>query len=210
MGKTYHHGDLRRELLDAAARALEKVGYENLSMRELAQAAGVSSGAPYRHFASREELLLGVALQGAAALEDAYAQAAAMPRDAKDRLRAVCRAYVSLAQAAPQLFRLMFESEIVVGADPLPEWLKATHRAFAIFQSAIHDVAPQLDEADLRLQTAFVWATIHGLSSMHIHGRLHRFRQPDRALEDLIEPAIDQAVLACVAAGKRMVELARG
>ncbi len=56
----YHHGDLKRALLSAASAALEKFGYEGLSLRSLAAEAGVSTGAPYRHFPSREALITAV------------------------------------------------------------------------------------------------------------------------------------------------------
>ena len=70
----------------------------------------------------------------------------------------------------------MFESEIVVGDTPRPCWLQATDGAFAVVEAAIAAVAPELNKSDLRRQTAFVWAAIHGISSMLIHGRFHRFQ----------------------------------
>jgi len=54
---SYHHGDLRAALIKAATAEIERGGYENLSLRELADSVGVSRGAPYRHFADRRALL---------------------------------------------------------------------------------------------------------------------------------------------------------
>ena len=54
---SYHHGDLRAALIKAATAEIEHGGYENLSLRELADSVGVSRGAPYRHFADRRALL---------------------------------------------------------------------------------------------------------------------------------------------------------
>ena len=54
---TYHHGDLRAALITAAAAEIERVGYENLSLRELAASLNVSRAAPYRHFVDRRALL---------------------------------------------------------------------------------------------------------------------------------------------------------
>src|SRR5579872_7133650 len=61
--KPYHHGDLRRALIDAGFRLVEEGGVEQLSMREAARRAGVSPGAPFRHFDSREALVTAVAIE---------------------------------------------------------------------------------------------------------------------------------------------------
>ena len=61
---TYHHGDLRAALLKVATAEIERVGYESLSLRELAEKLGVSRAAPYRHFADRRALLAAVAAEG--------------------------------------------------------------------------------------------------------------------------------------------------
>ena len=64
-GKTsYHHGDLRRALIDAAIPVLREKGVVGLSLRELAGELGVSHGAPYRHFRNKSELLEGIAIVG--------------------------------------------------------------------------------------------------------------------------------------------------
>src|SRR5580693_565532 len=59
--KPYHHGDLRRVLIDAALQLVEEGGAEGLSVREAARRAGVSPGAPFRHFSSRAALMTAVA-----------------------------------------------------------------------------------------------------------------------------------------------------
>src|ERR1700756_4893606 len=61
---SYHHGDLHAALVKAAAAEVERGGYENLSLRELAESLGVSRTAPYRHFADRRALLAAVAADG--------------------------------------------------------------------------------------------------------------------------------------------------
>ncbi|MGB3580721.1 MAG: helix-turn-helix domain-containing protein, partial [Roseiarcus sp.] len=56
----YHHGNLRRALIDAAVSAIAKHGVDALNLRQLAARAGVTPGAPYHHFTHREELLAAV------------------------------------------------------------------------------------------------------------------------------------------------------
>src|SRR5690349_24505577 len=62
--RPYHHGDLRRALVDAARRLLEAEGPSALSLRAVAREAGVSPAAPYHHFKDKAELLDAVAQEG--------------------------------------------------------------------------------------------------------------------------------------------------
>src|SRR5512142_1755884 len=74
---TYHHGDLRDALLDAAERALDQRGTPALALRAIARTAGVSHTAAYHHFADRQSLLRAVATRGFDQLRDALTRAAA-------------------------------------------------------------------------------------------------------------------------------------
>src|SRR5690242_21874322 len=78
--KPYHHGDLRRVLVDAAFDLVGEAGAEAVSVREAARRAGVSPGAPFRHFQSREALLAGVAEEARRGFRAGTARARAKPR----------------------------------------------------------------------------------------------------------------------------------
>ena len=69
--KTYHHGNLKQELISCAFRLCEKHGYETLSMRSIAKESGVSQTAPYRHFDTKESLYASVAMEGFKKLSEA-------------------------------------------------------------------------------------------------------------------------------------------
>jgi AcrR family transcriptional regulator len=75
--RAYHHGDLRRALLEAAWRLVTEKGLAALTLRELARAAGVSHAAPYHHFPTRTALLDALAEEGFTGLDRAMAQATA-------------------------------------------------------------------------------------------------------------------------------------
>jgi AcrR family transcriptional regulator len=110
--RPYHHGNLRAALLDAAERSVEELGVEQLSLRELARAAGVSHAAPRSHFPDRQALLGALAERGferlAAGLRDAYAGSGP---EFEARLRAVAAAYVAFARRSPVLLDLMYASK---------------------------------------------------------------------------------------------------
>jgi AcrR family transcriptional regulator len=107
--RPYHHGDLRRVLVDAAFELVGEGGAEGLSVREAARRAGVSSGAPFRHFASREALLAAVAEEAQRRLgtEVARALAEAPADDPLQRFRSVGLAYLHWAKRNPAHFEVI-------------------------------------------------------------------------------------------------------
>jgi len=158
----YHHGDLRVALVRAAGALLRESGPAGLTLREAARRAGVSHGAPYRHFANREALLSEVALEGFARLSEALREAA--PRGG----RAVAQAYVRFALEQPQRFRLMFWGESgSIEQRPWRDAAQDTARAFAeAFSGFVRG------QEDTQRAAAAAWALVHGLSQLMLDGRI--------------------------------------
>src|SRR5471032_1080703 len=92
--RPYHHGDLRRALIDAASRLLEAEGPSALSLRAVAREAGVSPTAPYHHFKDKGELLQAVAYEGWDLLDQALAKARAEAPSPKAAINGLGVAYV--------------------------------------------------------------------------------------------------------------------
>jgi AcrR family transcriptional regulator len=109
---SYHHGNLRRALIDAALGLIEKEGPASLSLREVARRAGVSTAAPYRHFPSREALLAAVAEEGFRLLGDEIRRAIAAHDDAPRCLGEAGIAYVLFAAAHPSRYNVMLSPEL--------------------------------------------------------------------------------------------------
>jgi AcrR family transcriptional regulator len=163
--RSYHHGDLRAALLDAAARWLDERGEQALTLRELAREAGVSHAAPYHHFAGREELLAGVAERAFDRLGDALVAAAAAAPDPARALPDIGEAYVRAALAHPAQFRLMFGPMLARKAEH-PEFQRAAERAFTVLLQAATAFAP---ERGLELALTG-WSLSHGAASLAIDG----------------------------------------
>ncbi len=98
----YHHGDLRRGLMDAAVTLIDIHGRAALTMREAARRVGVSEAAPYRHFASLDALLGAVALEGYDIL--------IADMEAAGSARALRDAYLAFAMEFPGRYELMFST----------------------------------------------------------------------------------------------------
>ncbi|MFF3026410.1 TetR/AcrR family transcriptional regulator [Microbacterium sp. NPDC057944] len=108
----YHHGDLRRTLLEAARSSIESDGVEALSLRQLAREAGVSHAAPSRHFRDKQALLDALAEDGftrlVAVLDEAAGMEATTGESVRGRFDALTAAYVDFALEQPILLGLMF------------------------------------------------------------------------------------------------------
>ncbi|MFO7550617.1 MAG: TetR/AcrR family transcriptional regulator [Haliea sp.] len=165
--KSYHHGNLRAELLDTAVEELEIQGVEALSLRALARGIGVSQTAPYRHFSDKGDLLAAMATVGYRRLLSSLREAAAATGESpREQLQALAHAYVAYAGRYPQMFKLMFGPS--VHPDSQPELRDASRDTFQQVQSILRRGIEQgiFRQQDLAYLTNAAWAGIHGLATL--------------------------------------------
>ncbi len=136
--RSYHHGNLREALIDAALRLIREKGASGFTFAEAARAAGVSPAAPYRHFRDRDALMADVAKRGfdafTAALNKAWDGGRPTPAAALHRLGV---AYLAFARSEPATYVAMFESGLCL-AD-YPDLATASDEAFAVLRHACDD-----------------------------------------------------------------------
>jgi AcrR family transcriptional regulator len=165
----YHHGDLREALIAYALGRVRSEGVEAFSLREAARAAGVSSGAAYRHFAEKDGLLVAVAQQGFKILAEKTAKATTGTAG-PERLRAIGRAYITFASDDPNLFRLMFSQMCMGAAKAVAPGDLAVPSALNQLRAALAEVtgtdSAGVDESLL----AVAWSTAHGAASLICDG----------------------------------------
>lgn len=161
----YHHGDLRRALLDAAMDMLEAEGAAGLGLRELARVVGVSAAAPYRHFDSKTSLLEALAITGYQRFSRMMGEA---ERDSapEQRIAIMGQTYVRFALANPNLFRLMFSPDLK--RDNRPGLRMAADAAF----DTLRAVTAALPEGDKRIAALKAWAQVHGLAVLLLDGQI--------------------------------------
>jgi AcrR family transcriptional regulator len=161
----YHHGDLKRALVEAALDALKEGGADAIGLRELARRVGVSPAAPYRHFRDRQALIQAVAADGFKSFLAAL-EAARPEGSAENQLAAMAEAYVAFALANPALYRLMFSSELGKFEDPdLRKAADASYASLALTAAKLDPDAP--GEAAIS-----AWAFVHGLATLLLDNQL--------------------------------------
>ena len=176
---SYHHGDLRRVLLEVGHRLLEETDASDISLRAIAREAGVSRAAPYHHFADREALLAALAADGFRDLRDAMVQrAAATAGPPLTRMQEIGIAYVLFAFHNPHHYRLMFSGQWS-DRDRHPELDREADATYGALGSALGGLqASRPGEVGKqgtgpRQAVALgAWALVHGLAMLLIDGRV--------------------------------------
>jgi AcrR family transcriptional regulator len=183
--RPYHHGNLRTALLAQAEQIVRERGVQELSLRELARAVGVSHGAPRRHFDDRQALLDALAENGFARLGAELLEAADRAGDEfQARLHATASAYVRFATRDAALLALMFASKHGAQSEALHE---AAERAFAVMLELIEQgqAGGALEPGPSERVGLVLFATIQGIAALLSAGIV----APEQ-LEELLADAI--------------------
>jgi len=183
-GGRYHHGDLRRALLDAALELVKEHGPSGITLREAARRAGVTHAAPYRHFTDKEALLAALAEEGFGRLR-AEVEAAISESGGVLRSEAIGVAYVRFARKNPSQFRVMFGSE-VGDKRRYPGLMQADQAVFDLLSQAIRaaQAAGELPPGNPARMGLVSWSMLHGVASLVVDGQMERAGVRDEAIED--------------------------
>jgi AcrR family transcriptional regulator len=184
----YHHGDLRRALLDEALRTIHHDGVEALTLRTIGVKLGVSRTALYRHFADKRALLSVVATEGFRMLRERLVEA--WSSGGVRGFNAMGVAYIRFAMANPSHYRVMFGGFV----DDAPRDEELMREANAAFQALVDSLVALQKEGVVRkddpLQLArFIWAAVHGVSMLVIDGQLPHHQEQ---IDDLIRFAVER------------------
>ena len=198
---TYHHGDLRDALVQAALQEAEHGGPEAISISALAKKLGVSQPAPYKHFTDRESLLAAVAAEAFRQFTATLRESIGNPSK-RSKLSRFAQATLDFGLRRNGIYRLMFASRIVACAPKGGELHSAAMETFGLLVETLE--APAV--GFLREQHALrVWAALHGVVMLAEQGLLtgqaaHITRE--QLLEDIMEQTKLSLSLAIKATGK--------
>ena len=191
--KTYHHGDLRKKLLETALEIISEHGLEKISMRGLGRRLGVSRTAPYRHFSDKSALLCAIAEQGykrlTAAMNYPNQQ---LSDDPLTRLKNTGIAYVEFAVSNPVHYRIMFGNEILE-SKRTPELVKSAETTFNELLNAVKVCRNEgvVKPFDPYIVANTLWSMTHGISTLLIDGQIqavNAFKGPPAMLQAVSDP----------------------
>ena len=187
--RPYHHGNLRRALLDEALATIRDQGVDGLTLREIGARLGVSRTALYRHCADKRALLTAVATEGCRTRRQQRVSAWEDGGRGPVGSQAMGVAYVRFAVANPSHYRVMFSRFV----DPEPHEPELATEAKGAFQALVDAVAALQRDGFLRaddtvLMARYVWSVVHGVAMLAIDGQL-----PDSgAVEELLRYALER------------------
>lgn len=173
--KPYHHGDLKKALLEETVRILREEGEEALSLRRLATSLGVSRTAPYNHYENKESLLCVVAEEGFRRFNLAMESVHKNKRypDGQAMMLAAVSAYIAFARDNKEYYDLMY------GRSP---WLssESTKSLSGVARTTLRNFIEQLkrrqaqgfirQDVDVVRFAQLYWGTLHGISRLLIDG----------------------------------------
>jgi len=194
----YHHGNLRRALLDDALAVIREKGMDGLSLRAVAAGAGVSHAAPYHHFKDKAALVDALAAEAAALLDERMAAAAdgagAGPRE---QLMALGMAYVAFAVDSPEHYAAFTASPRTApesgGASEAAAYgVIAWSRLLGAVSAC--QAAGVLPPGDSVIAGAALWSLVHGLAELWRTGQLAQLPQAADGLEPLARRVLQASI----------------
>ncbi|WP_211228563.1 TetR/AcrR family transcriptional regulator [Glycomyces tenuis] len=179
MNESYHHGDLRRALIDAAVEAIAEGGPSTLSLRAVAKRAGVSHAAPAHHFGDKAGLLTAVAAEG----HDRFADALERVWEATGDFAEVGVAYMRFAIDNRAYFETMFRPELLHEGDPELARAEARSRATLYRGTGGADA----DGHVYRASALAAWSLVHGFTELLMGGNFgpEVAEDPEGVLRDI-------------------------
>lgn len=164
---SYHHGNLRSDLIDHGVQLLAEVGVGGFSMREVARRAGVTVAAPRPHFGHAKGLLTAIAACGFEALAARQIREMARSDDPIRGVILLCETYVLMAQTHPGYAAIMFRWDLLDRTDAT--YSKAAGNALGNLTDAVAEALPPDANRDIIDHTAkTLWATMQGFVTLSL------------------------------------------
>lgn len=193
----YHHGDLKNALIAAGIDVLAKEGVHGLSLRKVAQRAGVSHAAPYAHYADKQALIAAISTEGYRRLYDKLLGVGERyPGDPLRQLVEGAWAYVQFALQEPDHFKITF-SGVIEKEQAYPAFVEMSRKSFALVVQIVAacQAAGVLKPGPPELLTVSVWGLVHGLVSLLLEGQISHTIREQHTPRELLVITLSQILL---------------
>jgi AcrR family transcriptional regulator len=166
---SYHHGDLRRTLIDAALQEIATHGPAHLSLRALARAAGVSHAAPAHHFKDKAGVFTAIAIEGFELLHESQVRVGE-GMDPAETLFPLAVNYILFAIDHPSHYEVMWREDLCDAANPV--LVAARARVFEVFYESVAAGTGELEAEQFEGAVAAAWSMVHGFATLWLSGNL--------------------------------------
>ncbi len=192
---SYHHGNLRLALLNAARELAAENTIDSITLREVARRAGVSHAAPYHHFADKRALLRALAIDAFNELKRLMQKQQNLEPEAV--LYGIGLEYIKFALSHQTEFRFMFRKNLCEPKGSPDELTETANQSFEILIQTIRQMQASglVVNGDPQALALIVWSTIHGLASLLIEAPIVPEPLTQGYLEHLV--GIVQTTLQC-------------
>lgn len=196
--KNYHHGDLKNALIKAGVEILSKEGIEGLSLRKVAQRAGVSHSAPYSHFPDKHSLIAAISTEGFHQLYSQLEAAISLhAKNPKKQLIEGAQAYVRFAMERTDIFKIMF-SGVLEKEKEYPAFVEISHKTFELVVSIVRACqdAGIIRTTPPEMMAVTVWGQVHGIVSLALEGQIPHTVLDHYTVQEVVSFAMEQIILS--------------
>ena len=196
--KKYHHGDLKNTLIQAGVEILSEEGVSGLSLRKVAQRAGVSHNAPYFHFADKQALIAAISTEGYRSLyEQLVMIRETYQSDPRRQLVEAAFMYLRFAQTRPAHFKVTF-SNAVEREEAYPDLVEMADNLIGELIKIVGDCqkAGILHPAPVGAMAVSVWSAVHGFTCLLIDGQSLHERLKVAPVDQLLIFTLNQFTVA--------------
>ena len=194
--KKYHHGDLKNALIKAGVEILAKKGVGGLSLRKVAQRAGVSHSAPYAHFPDKQSLIAAISTEGFTQLYTEL-EAAVSPysKNPRKQLLEGVKTYVRFAEENTDTFKIMFSGVLEKEKD-YPSFVEISSKTFMLVVGVVQACqnAGILPTAPADLMAVSVWGQVHGIVSLALEGQVSHTVLDKHDIQDIVSFSLEQMI----------------
>jgi AcrR family transcriptional regulator len=192
--RKYHHGDLKNSLIKAGVEILSKEGINGLSLRKVAQRAGVSHNAPYSHFPDKQSLIAAISTEGFKQLYNELDGAVSLyANDPKRQLQEGAWTYAQFALNNADTFKIMF-SGVLEKEKEYPAFIEISRKTFQRVVEIVKvcQTAKVLGPGSAEMMAVCVWGQVHGIISLMLEGQVSHTVLDQFSVRGIVFFAVDQ------------------
>lgn len=166
--KPYHHGNLRRALIEMGIEFIKQEGEEALSLRKIAEMCGVSNAAPYAHFKTKDEFIIAMQQYVMDLFSAALEKTVMEYKDSPSLLPMLGKTYVMFFYQNPFYYEFLFSRKNISIKLSLENADTDENAPFAILQKTAAFVfrKVKLPEKVIQDKIIAMWALVHGLAAI--------------------------------------------